>query len=164
MLVERNGGHAGTCGTGLVNVPGIIGSISGDMDGKSHEHGHGLDVEGREVGHVPFIEGQGEISQHDIAIDGIGGCCHARAVAPDVFFFFFGGAIGLQLVGTLFDTETAIGVVLGLLVFLEAFGNIGTEVVLFDIGVEVLDIVGHDFAQARNFLLQGLHALLEQVC
>ena len=133
------------------------------MDGKSHEHGHGLDVERREVGHVPFIERQGEISQHDITVDGIGGCRHARAVAPDAFLFFFGRAVWLHLVGTLFDTETAIGVVLGLLVILSAFRNIGTEVVLFDIGVEVFDIIGDDFAQARNFLLQGLDALCEQV-
>ena len=163
MLVERNGGHPRTCGTGLVDVPGVIGSISGDMDGKSHEHGHGLDVERREVGHIAFIEGQGEISQHDIAVDGIGGCRHARAVAPDVFLFFFGGAIGLHLVGTRFDAQPAFGVVLGLLVFLEAFGNIGTKVVLFHVGVDVLDIVGDDFARARNFPLQGLHALCKQV-
>jgi hypothetical protein len=162
MLVERNGGHPGTCGTGLVDVPGVIGSISGDMDGKSREHGHGLDVQRREVGHIAFIEGQGEVSQHDIPVDGIGGCRHARAVAPDVFLFFFGGAIGLHLIGTRFDAQPAIGVVLGLLVILSAFRNIGTKVVLFDVGVEVLDIVGDDFAQARNFLLQGLHALLEQ--
>ncbi len=153
MLVERNGGNTATCGTGLVDVPGVIGGISGDMDGKSREHGHGLDVERRKVGDISFIERQGEISQHDITVDGIGGCCDARAVAPDVFLFFFGGAIGLHLVGTLFDTETAIGVVRGLLVILAAFGDVGTEVVLFDVGVEVLDIVGDDFAQARNFLL-----------
>ncbi len=163
MLVERNGGNASTCSTGLVDVPGVISSISGDMDGKSHEHGHRLDVERREVGHVPFIEREGEISQHDIAVDRVDGGCHARAVPPDVFFLFFGGAIGLQLVGTLFDAETTIGIVLGLLVFLEAFQDVGAEVVLFHVGVDVLDIVGHDFSQARNFLLQGLHALLKQV-
>ncbi len=123
------------------------------MYGKGVEHSHGLDVEGQEVGDVPFIERKGEISHHDITVNGIGGCCHARAVAPDVFLFFFGGAIGLYLVGALFDTETTIGIVWGLLVFLEAFEDVGTEVILFDIGIDVLDIVGNDFAQARDLLL-----------
>ena len=59
----------------------------------------------------------------------------------------------MHLVGTLFDAQPAIGIVDWLLVFLEAFGDIGAEVVFFDVGIEVLDIVGHHFAQAGDLLL-----------
>ena len=123
------------------------------MGGKGTQHGHGLDVERHEVGDIVLIERQGVVGQHDVAVDGIGGGRHARAVAPDEFLFFFGGAIGLHLIGTLFDPQTTIRVVCGLLVFLEAFGDVGAKVVLFDIGIDVLDIVGDDFAQPRDLLL-----------
>jgi hypothetical protein len=84
------------------------------------------------IGHVAFIERQGVLGQHHVPVDGIGGRRDPGAVAPDEFLFFFGGAVGLLLVGALLDPQTAIGVADGLLVFLEAFSDIGAEVVLFE--------------------------------
>jgi hypothetical protein len=57
MLVERDGGNASTRCAGLVGVPAVEGSISGDMDGKGSEHGDGLDVEWHKIGDIVFIEG-----------------------------------------------------------------------------------------------------------
>lgn len=103
MLVERDGGNAPARCASLVGVPGVEGSISGDVDGKGIEHGDGLDVKRHKVGDVVLVKRLREISKHHITIDGIGGCCDAGPVAPDEFLFFFGGAIGLHLIGALFD-------------------------------------------------------------
>jgi hypothetical protein len=103
MLIERNGGNTSATHTGLIGVPGVEGSISGDMDGKGMEHGDRLDVKRHKVGDVVFVEGQGGVGQHHIAVDRISGGCDAGAVAPDEFLFFCGGAVGLHLVGALFD-------------------------------------------------------------
>ena len=107
-----------------------------------------------EAGVKHYLAGllHGLVCEHDIAIDRIGGGCHARTVAPDEFLFFFGGAVGLHLIETFFDAETTIGVVDGLLVFLEALGNVGTPVVFFDPRINRGHIKGHDLAKPRNFL------------
>jgi hypothetical protein len=132
MVVERDGSDAPPKGAGLIGIPGIEGGISGDMHRKGVQDGHGLDVERDEIGDVIFIERLGELGQHDIAIVRGDGGCHTRAVAPQQFLFFFDGAIGLLLIGTFFDAQTAIGVTCGLLIFLEAFEDVGPEVVFFE--------------------------------
>jgi hypothetical protein len=89
--------------TRLVGVTGVEGGISSDVQGKGVEHGDGLDVQRYEVGDVIFIEGLGELSQHDIPIDGISGWRDTGAVAPDEFLFFGGGAFRIFLISVLFD-------------------------------------------------------------
>src|SRR5713101_378383 len=68
-------------------------------------------------------EGEGVLSQDHIAIVGSRGRDHAGAIAPQILFVFFLGAIGLLLVGALFDPDTAIRVASGLTVFAEAVGD-----------------------------------------
>jgi hypothetical protein len=153
MLIEGHGGDARARRTGLVGVAGIESGIGSDMQGQGHQHRHGLEGERREIGDIPFVERQGIVSQHHITVDGISGCRHPRAVAPHEFLFLFRGAIGLHLMGALFDAQPTIGIVGRLLLFVEAFGDVGTEIVLFDVGVDVLDILGQDFPQASDLPL-----------
>ena len=162
MLVERNGGHAPAMGHGLIGVPGIEGGIGGDVGGEEAQGGDRADVEREEVGDVVLVERLGELGQDHIAIAGNGRAGDARTVAPEVFLFLGGGAIGLLLVGGAFDAQRAIGVACELLIFLEALFDVGTRVVLFDVGVDVGDIEGHGFAQARDFLTQSLDGGDEQ--
>ena len=56
----------------LVGVPGIEGSISGDVSRKELKRGDGTDVERSEVRDISFVEGLGIFSKHDIAVDRIG--------------------------------------------------------------------------------------------
>ncbi len=105
------------------------------------------------VGDVGFIERQGVVGQHHIAIDGVGGGRHPGAIAPEQFFLLCGGAIGLLLVGTAFDAKPTIGVAGQPLRFVVAILDVDALVILFDPGVEVLDIESHRFAQPRDLCL-----------
>src|SRR5207247_8090543 len=125
-----------------------------DVGGKGLEHGHGLDVQRHKVGDIVLVERLREISQDDIAIDRIGRCRHARAVTPDEFLFFFARAISLHLGGTLFDAETAIGIVGGLLVFLDEFVDVGAVVVLTEVVVYVLVVVVYGLIVLWYFVCQ----------
>jgi len=93
----------------------------------------------------------GTLSKHDIAIDGRDGRDDTGARAPEVLFTDGRGAIGLLLIGTLFDADPAVGIACGLAIFAEAIEHGLALVVFFDPGVEVLHINGDDLAQARDF-------------
>jgi hypothetical protein len=67
-------------------------------------------IERSVIGDVGFIEWQGVLGQYDVSVDGIGNPCDARAVAPEVFFLFFDGAIRLLLVGRALDAQLAVGI------------------------------------------------------
>ncbi len=162
MLVERDGGHTPATGHRLVGVPGIEGGIGGDVGREEPQGGDRADGEGEEVGDVVLVEGLGELGQDHITIASNGCTGHAGAIAPEVFLFLFRRTIGLLLVGGAFDAQLASGVPCGLLIFLEALFDLGTRVVLFDVGINVGDIEGHRFAQARDFLAQGLDGGDEQ--
>ncbi len=86
MAIEGNGGDAAT-GHRLIDVPGIEGSISGDVGRKEAQGGHGADVEKEEVGDIAFVKGEGVLGQDHIAVDGIGARRNARTVAEEAFFF-----------------------------------------------------------------------------
>jgi hypothetical protein len=73
------------------------------------------------------------------------------------------GAIGLLLVGRAFDAYPTIGIALGLALLAEAVFHRDARVVLFDIGIDMLDIVGHHLAQAGDLGLEGMHRLSEQL-
>ena len=99
MGIEGDGRHAVTMSHHLVHIPGIEGRIGGQMRGKKAQGTHGANVGREEVTDVVFIEGQGVLSQHHIPIHGDDRAGYARAVAPEVFFDFFFGAIALLFVG-----------------------------------------------------------------
>ncbi len=71
--------------------------------------------------------------------------------------------VGLFNVGTLFDADLAVRIARGLAVCAEAILHRDAWVVFAHVGVDVLDVVGDDLAQAGDFLAQGVHALLEHV-
>ena len=56
MLVLGDGGDATAVDHHLIGVPGIEGSIGGDVSGKEAQGGHGAQVERDEIGDIVFIE------------------------------------------------------------------------------------------------------------
>ena len=163
MAVERDSGNAPPMGYRFVDVPVIEGGISGHMDREAVKGHDRPQVQRAVIGHIGFIEGQGVLGDDHLTIAGNSGSGHARAIAPEVLFDFLLGAIGLLLVGGAFDADATIGVTLGLAVFAIAVFHRDAWVVLFDIGIDVLDVVDHDLAQARDLGLERLHGLSEQL-
>ena len=150
VLVLGNSGDAPAEGTGLVDVPGIKGGIGGDMRWKLGEGDHGLVKEGEGVADVSGIEGLGIFSQHDVTIVRSGGSGDSGAITPQVFFFYFLGAISLFLIVAAFDAYSAVRVASGLLVFTEAIEQGNARIVFFDPGIDVLDIEGDRFARSEE--------------
>ena len=133
------------------------------MQGKEAEHGHHLEVHAQKIADITLVEALGEISDDHIAVVWGRRGGNAGAVAPQVFFALLGGAIGLFLVGAAFDADAAIGVATGLTLLAEAIFDRLAHVVLAHPGILVLHIDGHNLAQAWDFLLQGMHAGVEEV-
>ncbi len=151
MLVERDGSNAMAMHDSLVGVPGIKGGISGDVRGKEAQRRHGADVEREEVGDIAFVKGLGVLSEHDIAIDGIGAGRNSRTVAEQTFLFFFRAAIRLRLVAALFDAEATIRVAFGDMGDIKGALDIDARVILAHPGIDMGHIEGHDLAQTRDF-------------
>jgi hypothetical protein len=122
-----------------------------------------LQVEGAIVGDVVLIEGLSVLGDDDIALVRGDSGDDARAIAPQVFFAFFGRPIGLFLVRRALDAHATIGVACGLTILAEAVAHRLAGIVLLHPGIEMLHIHGDVFAQARNFLLQRMDATVEQV-
>ncbi len=109
-----------------------------------------------------MIEGLGVLGKHHITIVGDGGGSDAGAVAPQQFFFLFGAAVGLLLIGGAFDAQRAVGITDGNARFVVAIGDGGTRIVLLDPGLEVLHVEGDGLAQARDLLDQRADGRSEQ--
>jgi len=157
MGIERNGGDAPAMSHHLVDVPGIKSGIGGDMGGQVTEGGHGLQVQGDEVGDVVLIEGLGELGEGHIAIDRISRTGDSRAIAKQALLLLFRGAIGLLLIAALLDAQPRIAVAGGDVAHVEGAFDIDTRIVFAHPGVEVGDIESHRFAQAGDLLAQRLH-------
>src|SRR5437588_5149737 len=106
MRVEGNGGQAPAKSHRLIHVPGIKSGISDQIGREKAQMGNQLDVERHEVGDIVLVEGLSVQSQDDIAIVGEVGSSQAQAIAPQILFDFFGGAIGLFLVAALFNAAS----------------------------------------------------------
>ena len=122
----------------------------------------GTGVEGPIVGDVGFIEGQGVLGEHHIAIDQISGCRDPGAIAKQAFLFDFDGAIGLHLVGTLLDARSAIEVIRRDMGDIKATFDIDMRVVLAHPRKNVFHVIGDDFSQAGDLGLQGAHRGLQE--
>ena len=105
-----------------------------------------MDGERHEVGDVVLVEGLSVQSQDDIAIVGEVGSSQAQAIAPQILFDFFGGAIGLFLVAALFNAQATIGITFGLSIRIVAFFDVLAQVVLFHMGVDMGHVEGDDLA------------------
>ncbi len=92
----------------------------------------------------------GVFSQHDGALLGKGGERHARAIAPQQFFFLCGGAIGLLLIGAALDPQAAMRVACRVFGFVRALCDRGALIILLDPGRDVLDIDSHRVAASRG--------------
>ena len=154
MLIAWNGGNSPPVQrTFLIYIPRIIGGICGDMGGEKVEGGNGSLIQWFKIGDIAFIEALREFGEHDIAIRHSQGWWQSqrRSHSPRAIpFFRMAGSIRLQQVGGAFDAECAVGIAIWLLFGVEAFGDILTEVIFFDPGVDMLDIDGNDFAQPWN--------------
>jgi hypothetical protein len=104
----------------------------------------------------------GELSQHDIAVDGIGASRDAGAIAEETHLFFFGGPVSLDLIAALFDAQPTIAIAFGDVSDIEAAFDIDMIIVLTYPGKNVLDIKSYRFPQAGDFLLQRLNGLHQQ--
>ena len=160
--IEGNSSNATVMGGFLIDVPGIIGSIGGQMGGEVGKGKSSLIIEGAEVGNITFIKGQGIFSQHDIAIVGSSGSSHTGTIAPDELFLFFRGAVSLLLIGGAFDTELAVGVASTGVRFVKAFREVDTRVVFTDPGVDMLDVEGDDLAESGNLFFEVADGGVEQ--
>ena len=76
MSVEWNGRKAWPVGHRFIDVPIVIGGISGDPGGKLVEGHHGTPEEGTKIGDVGFVEGQGVLGEQDVSIHRISACRH----------------------------------------------------------------------------------------
>ena len=110
MLVLGDRCNASMDGAFLVDVPGIIGGISRDMDGKRLQSEHSALIERFKGGDIAFIEGLRLLGEHHISVVSSGRCGHPGAITPDELFFLFDGAIKLLLIGGAFDAEFALGI------------------------------------------------------
>src|SRR5258706_616569 len=120
MLIEGNGCDAAMMHTGLVGIPGIEGGISGDMRGEEAKHRHHLPIEGEKIGDIVLVERLGIFSKDDIPVASGESGDDAGAIAPEVLFADGRRAIGVLLVGTLFDAHFAVGIALWLAIFTKA--------------------------------------------
>src|SRR5450631_1009050 len=140
MLIERNGSNPTMTGCRFIDIPRIIGSISGHMGWKLLKGNHRLLVERAVIGHIAFIEGLGVFGQHHIAIVWGRGSGDARAVSPDEFFFLCDGSIGLFLVRGAFDAQFTLGIADRDLRFVVAILDIGTLIVFLDPSIDVFHV------------------------
>jgi hypothetical protein len=115
---------------------------------------HTLLVERLKIGDIVLIERLGIFSQHDIAIAWRGRRGHAGAIAPEVFFFLFGGPIGLFLVGGAFDAQGAIRITGQRFGFVVAIGDVGPFIIFFDPGVDVFHVEGDHLAECRDLFFE----------
>ncbi len=67
-LPERNSRDARVTSSGVVDIPRIIGSISGQVGGVLIEGSNGLTIQGAEIHDIVFVKRPGIFSQDDIAI------------------------------------------------------------------------------------------------
>lgn len=131
VLIERHGSNPAMTGGSFVDIPGIEGSIGGDVGGILSQCKHGPLIHGTKVGHIVLIEGLSVFSEDDIAIVGGEGGSDARAVAPEILFDFFGGAISLFLIAAAFDAKCAVGITGGLLVGVKTVFDVLPWIVFF---------------------------------
>ena len=163
MSIEWDGGNPTMHSGGLVDIPGIKGGIASQMSGEEAQSQDGVFIKGAEIGDIGLIERLGILSQHDIPIVWGSGSRDAGAIAPNVFLFFFGGAVRLLLIGGAFDPKPALGITRQAFGFVVAFGERDARVVLFDPGINMFHIEGDGLAQTGNFGLQSGHRTGEQV-
>jgi hypothetical protein len=166
VRVEWDRSHATMTNSRLINVPCIIGCISSQVGWVVTEGNDRLLIEWTKVGDIALIERLRIFGKHDIAVVWGSGSGHPRAIAPNQFLFLFRGAIGEGLVGGTLDTQLAVGVASQSTRFVVALPDVGTFIVFANPGVDVLDIEGDDFTEARDLCLQsgdrGSQQILEQ--
>jgi len=150
MAIERNSGDAGPVGDGLIDIPVVVGGISRDMGRELLGSHNGTLEEGTKIGDIRFVERQGELGQHHIAIDRIGACRHARAIAKEAFLFDFLTPVGLFLIAAFLDAQPTIRIAFGDITYIKRPFDVDTRIVLAHPGVDVLDIKGDGFAQAGD--------------
>src|SRR5947209_3742770 len=163
MAIERDGSDARPVSHRLIDVPVVVSGISGHM-GRELIGGHdGLLEEGAIIRDVSFIEGQGVLSEHHLAIDGVCAGGHSSPIAKEADLFLFLGAIRLLLIAAFLDAQATIGI---------AFGNVGHSEGAFDVdigvvlahpGKDVLDIEGHHLAQSGDLLHESPDSSMQEV-
>ena len=82
-----------------MDPPAVVGGIGGQIPGILSAGQHTAAQEGTKIGEVGFIEGQGILGEHDLAVDRVSGRGHARAIAPEVFLLFLLAFLRLCLSG-----------------------------------------------------------------
>ncbi len=99
------------------------------MGGELIKRHDGSLEEGTKIGDIGFVERQGVLGQHHIAIDRIGTGSDTSAIAEEADLFLFLGAVRLHLVATLLDPQAAVRV---------AFGDVGHIEAAFDVDVGIV--------------------------
>src|SRR5438132_4396249 len=132
MTIERDGGDALSVSHRLIDIPVVVSGISGHMRRELVGARDRALIEGTIVGDIGFIEGQGVLGKHHIAVDGIGGHCDARAITKQNYLFLFGRPIGLHLIAALLDAESTIGITFGVVRYVIAAFGIDERIVLTD--------------------------------
>src|SRR5579859_595164 len=157
MRVEGNRSDSVVPSGLFIHIPCIKSSISSQVSRECFKRQNGLLVERAEIEHIAFIERKRVFSQYNIAIVWVGSGGHAGAVAPDEFFFLFGRAIWLFLIGTSLHPEFTVRITWKHFGFVIPLRNVDAPIVLFHPSVDVLDIEGDDLTQTGNLFLEITH-------
>ena len=173
VSIEKDGTDAAVASSAFINIPGIKSSIRRDMGGELVERNDALFIEGAEIGDIVLVEGLGEFCQDDIAIVGNRGSSHLGAIPPKVFFLLFlllwrgesvgsrssrrGRSVGFveaMLVGTAFDAKRTVGITSRDARFVIAILDVGTRIIFFDPGVNMLHVESDRFPHAGDLGVQ----------
>ncbi len=87
VLVERNCADASMSNRTFIDIPRIIGRITGNMGGKLIERDDRLLVERAKIRDIAFIERLGVFGKDDSSIVNDGGDGNSRPISPNEFLF-----------------------------------------------------------------------------
>jgi len=107
LMILGHSGNACMKRRVLLHVPGVN-SSSSQMGWEWMESKDSLRREWAKRRHVSLMERRSLCSQHPIAVVRSGGCGDARALSPEEFLRFFGGAVCVLLSGAARDTQAVL--------------------------------------------------------
>jgi hypothetical protein len=110
-----------------------------------------------------LVERLGPLGQHGVAVPGVGGAGHPRAVAPDVVLAAGRPPVGAHLVGRPLDPQATVPITARLSRRIVALGDVRLGVVRLDPGVDMLHVDRHGRPEVRHLCPQRLHGASQQL-
>jgi hypothetical protein len=155
VCIERDSGHAATTSYHIIDIPCIIGRVSGNMRRKVRKGQGAVVIERMKGGNISFVEGLGRLGENHITVVGSGSSGDARAIPPDEFLFLFDGSISEFFIPAAFGSKLAVRITDGNARFVIAICNIGTPVVFLHPSIDVFHVEGDNLTEARDLFLKS---------